>query len=102
MATKTIPITSSAKPAQPTPEASVAALAEIEATKKEASLAKALAKDFLFMGLTATLDIYASKLAAKDANMSGADDAIAAEMSAFSNKIRKFQLTGVWEAAPGL
>lgn len=102
MAAKQIAITSSAKPAQLTPEASIAALQEIDALKKEASLAKELGRDFLFMGLTMTLDISAQKLASKDKNVTGVDDAIAAEMAAFASKIRKFQLTGIWEAAPGL
>lgn len=91
-----------AAPVDEQPTAEAQAMKRAEVAQKDASIAKELGKDFLFMGLTMTLDIYASKLAAKDKNLTGVDDAIAAEMSAFANKIRKFQLTGVWEAAPGL
>lgn len=60
---------------------------------------KSLAKDFLFTGLTTVMDVYASKLAAKDVNTTGVDDAIALELHAFANKIRMFQITGEWKAA---
>jgi len=60
---------------------------------------KALAKEFAILALTSTMDYYAVKLATKDLNTTGADDAIAAELHAFSSKLRLFQITGVWPTA---
>lgn len=75
--------------------ASISGAGGLSVTSGDSAL-KDLAKDSLLMALTMFMDFYAAKLAAKDVNTTGADDAIAIELHGFANKIRLFQITGFW------